>query len=131
MTPHIDGLAKRGVLFRRAYCQAPSCNPSRTSVLTGLRPSTSGVYGNNDIWRDALPTPVTLPQRFMRSGYEVLGGGKTFHAPQNDAASWRYYFNFPGFHNPPDKPVNGLESGHFDWSPVAAEDPRDRRHASR
>ena len=43
ITPNIDGLARRGVTFTRAYCQAPSCNPSRTSLMTGLRPSTSAI----------------------------------------------------------------------------------------
>jgi arylsulfatase A-like enzyme len=43
-TPNIDALATRGTLFSNAHCQAPLCNPSRTSVMTGLRPSTTGVY---------------------------------------------------------------------------------------
>src|SRR3712207_923828 len=52
-TPHIDRLAKRGVLFTRAYCAAPVCNPSRTALMTGLRPSTTGVYENRHPWRQA------------------------------------------------------------------------------
>jgi arylsulfatase A-like enzyme len=123
VTPNIDGLANRGVAFRRAYCQAPMCNPSRTSLLTGLRPTTSGVYQNGDAWRDALPTAVTLPKHFMLHGYEVLGGGKIFHGNQNDAVSWEYYYNFEGFLRPPGAPVNGIpNAGHFDWSPLAVED---------
>src|SRR5262245_66305734 len=43
-TPHIDRLARRGTLFSNAHCQAPLCNPSRSSLLTGLRPSTTGIY---------------------------------------------------------------------------------------
>ena len=42
-TPHIDALAKRGTLFTNAHCQAPLCNPSRSSLMTGLRPSTTGI----------------------------------------------------------------------------------------
>lgn len=121
-TPNIDRLAKRGVAFRRAYCQAPACNPSRASVMSGIRPSTSGCYQNADVWRDAMPQAVTLPKHFMLHGYQVLGGGKTFHSTQNDAASWEYYFNPPGFIGPPERPVNGLNKGHFDWSPIEAED---------
>ena len=115
-TPNLNKLAARGVTFSRAYCQAPSCNPSRSSLMTGLRPSTTGIYGNGEVWRRALPDAVTLPQHFMLHGYEVLGGGKTFHGPQNEAASWEAYFQFKGFLHPPTKPANGIpKTGHFDW----------------
>src|SRR6188768_3396415 len=60
-TPNIDKLAKQGMNFTRAYCPAPICNPSRTALLTGVRPSTSGVYQNWEPWRRALPNAVTLP----------------------------------------------------------------------
>ena len=60
-TPNLDRLAKRGVLFTRAYCAAPSCNPSRASLTTGILPSTSGVYHNSQPWRPAMPKAVTLP----------------------------------------------------------------------
>ncbi|MBI1357132.1 MAG: sulfatase-like hydrolase/transferase [Acidobacteria bacterium] len=122
LTPNIDRLAQRGVLFRAAYCQAPSCNPSRASLLTGIRPSTSGVYQNNDVWRDAMPLATTLPQHFQLHGYEVLGGGKIFHGPMNEAQSWDYYYNPPGFLHPGDEPVNGLDMGHFDWGPLQVDD---------
>ena len=122
-TPNIDGLARRGVNFRRAYCQAPMCNPSRTSLMTGLRPSTTGVYQNNDLWRDGAPDAVTLPQHFMREDYAVLGGGKIYHGSQNDAPSWQAYYNFEGFLSPPRTPVNGIpNAGHFDWSPLDVKD---------
>ena len=75
-TPNLDRLASRGVVFERAYCAAPACNPSRAALLTGIRPSTSGVYHNPQPWRAAMPDAVTLPQHFMAAGYEVLGGGK-------------------------------------------------------
>src|SRR4026207_2042862 len=71
-TPNIDKLAKQGMNFTRAYCPAPVCNPSRTALLTGVRPSTSGVYQNWEPWRRALPKAVTLPQYFMANGYEVV-----------------------------------------------------------
>ena len=65
-TPNIDRLAKRGVLFTNAHCQAPICNPSRVSLLTGVRPSTSGVYDLNQPLRGApaLKGAVTLPANF-------------------------------------------------------------------
>ena len=122
LTPNIDALAGRGVAFRRAYCQAPMCNPSRASLMTGIRPSTSGCYQNNDVWRDALPDAVTMPQHFMQQGYEALGGGKIYHSNQNEARSWNYYFTTKGYLAPDEFPVNGLDRAHFDWSPIDAED---------
>src|SRR3954471_1538764 len=63
-TPNIDGLAARGVNFRRAYCAAPVCNPSRASLMTGLRPPTHGVYENQQPMRQSpvLKDAVTLTQ---------------------------------------------------------------------
>ncbi len=125
VTPNLQRIAERGVTFTRAYCQAPSCNPSRASLMTGLRPSTTGIYGNSDAWRSTVPDAVTLPQHFMLHGYEVLGGGKTFHGPQNEAASWEAYYQFRGFLHPPKTPVNGIPgTAHFDWSAIDA-DPGD------
>src|SRR5277367_6310571 len=65
-TPNIDRLAARGTLFVNAHCQAPLCNPSRSSVMTGLRPSTTGIYGLLPGIRDvdALKDHITLPQYF-------------------------------------------------------------------
>ena len=70
---------RRGALFTHAYCQAPACNPSRASLMTGLLPSTSGVYLNSQPWRGALPDAVTLPQHFMKHGYWAGGAGKIYH----------------------------------------------------
>ncbi|TWU63203.1 sulfatase [Crateriforma conspicua] len=78
-TPHLKRLAKRGVLFTRAYCVSPACNPSRAATWTGLRPSTTGVYGNKSDWRQAVPSRRTIMQQFMAAGYDVRGAGKVFH----------------------------------------------------
>ncbi len=80
-TPHLDALAKRGTLFTNAHCQAPVCNPSRTSVMTGLRPSTTGVYGLAPWFRTVkeLKTLVTLPQHFAKAGYKTYTVGKIYH----------------------------------------------------
>ena len=78
-TPNLERLARRGVTFSRAYCISPACNPSRVATLTGLWPSTSGVYGNRSDWRHALPDRPTIMQRFRRAGYWVRGAGKVFH----------------------------------------------------
>ncbi|HEX6985056.1 MAG TPA: sulfatase, partial [Planctomycetaceae bacterium] len=80
-TPHMDALAARGTTFTNAHCQAPLSNPSRTSLLTGLRPSTTGVYALDAWFRDdgRFRDLVTLPQHFMRNGYHVATTGKVFH----------------------------------------------------
>ncbi len=89
-TPNIDKLASRGTLFKNAYCQAPICGPSRASLMTGLRPSTTGIYGminddrikeDNAVTRDI----IFLPEYFGRQGYHTMGVGKLFHqhAPES------------------------------------------------
>ena len=78
-TPNIDALAGRGTLFNRAYCQFPVCNPSRSSILTGLRPDAIGVHDNNAYFRNNLPDAVTLPQHFKIHGYHTLAIGKIMH----------------------------------------------------
>lgn len=78
-TPNIDKLAKRGLLFTRAYPSSPMCNPSRVALWTGKRPSTTGAYGQYVQWDDTRVETVTMMQRFRNAGYRVLGGGKIFH----------------------------------------------------
>src|SRR5690606_8990800 len=77
-----DRLAARGMLFTNAHCAAPLCNPSRTAVMTGRHPTTSGVFGNSHDWRTepSLAGVVTLPMHFKNEGYFTAGGGKLFHA---------------------------------------------------
>ena len=79
VTPHIDRLAASGTLFTNAHCPSPLCAPSRAAVLTGLFPSTSGIYGNQHWWFPNLPEVDSLPQRFRDAGYTTLGAGKIFH----------------------------------------------------
>src|ERR1051325_507172 len=87
-TPNIDRLARRGVRFERAYCQFPLCNPSRTSLLTGRQPNTTGVVDNRTYFRDDHPDFVTLPQHFKQSGYVTARTGKIFHGGIDDTENW-------------------------------------------
>jgi arylsulfatase A-like enzyme len=122
-TPNLDRLASRGRAFTRAYCAAPACNPSRTAALTGRRPSTTGVYHNNQPWRPVLKDAVTLPQHFAAAGYRVAGGGKIFHNSFDDPASWPERFPVRRNPEPDDRPVNGIAgAAHFDWGPLDVPD---------
>lgn len=78
-TPNIDQLAKRGVLFTNAHCVSPICGPSRASVLTGMRPETTGVYHNRGKYTDYVPDAVTFPEHFRANGYRALAAGKVNH----------------------------------------------------
>ncbi len=122
-TPHLDALAGRGLVFDRAYCASPSCNPSRTALLTGLRPTTTGVYTNRDPWREVLPDVVTLPEHFSKAGYRVLGGGKIFHGRFKEPKAWDEYFATGPSPKPKVRPANGIpKAGHFDWAPLPVGD---------
>lgn len=88
VTPNIDRLASRGLVFNRAYCQVAVCNPSRASLMTGLRPDTLGVWTLPIHFREAKPDAVTLPQWLRRSGYKAVSHGKIFHNPTPDPQSW-------------------------------------------
>ncbi|MEZ6096553.1 MAG: sulfatase [Pirellulaceae bacterium] len=88
VTPNLDRLAASGVLFERAYCQVAVCNPSRASLMTGLRPDTLGVWTLPIHFREAKPDAVTLPQWLRQFGYTAVSHGKIFHNPTPDPQSW-------------------------------------------
>lgn len=94
-TPNIDRLAARGVTFTRANCAAPVCNPSRAALMSGLRPSTSGVYDNGQNWKPVIGTELTLTMQFLKAGYDVFGAGKIYHASAHREGEWTDYFT-PG-----------------------------------
>jgi len=91
-TPHIDALASRGTLFTNAHCNGVLCNPSRTSIMLGLRPSTTGIYGLLPWFRDVpeFADLATLPQHFANHGYRTLTAGKVHHAWRKPSAGEKH-----------------------------------------
>lgn len=124
LTPHMDRLAAQGVSFTNAQVQAPLCNPSRTSFLTGLRPTTTGIYALNPWFRE-LPEYknwVTMPQYFEKHGYVTMTTGKTYHdayppgPDRKDGPEFSKWGFHGGFFPRPEQPFVP-ETGHplVDW----------------
>ena len=121
-TPNIDALAARGVLFADAHCQAPLCNPSRSSIMTGLRPSTTGIYGLKPGIRDveSLKDHVTLPQYFGSQGYFTFTCGKVYHdgsiKPKDRPREFQVWGPAPGMPLPKEKFVHTpMDIRAMDW----------------
>jgi len=142
VTPNMDALARRGMRFANAHCNYALCNPSRTSMLTGLLPSSSGVFGNEQDWRRsvAVAGKPTLPSYFKENGWLTAAGGKVFHAnhggPEGRLAGWHggrrgfeedgaWLLRFPkaGVQIPrlpvaTGRNFNGLDIWHWDWGGI-------------
>ncbi len=146
ITPNIDRLADRGVLFTHAHTPSPLCNPSRVATMTGLFPSSTGVYLNRDERTDLIPDAELMMGTFMDQGFRVMGAGKILHAgvPKlrtggqrlPEATPWwlarplleRRYgpwdeYSFrrrdPG---PAQKPANGPDPHEMDWAALDIDD---------
>ncbi len=132
-TPNFDRLAASGVLFKNAYCPAPSCNPSRTAVLSGVPPHRSGLYQNTQKLREVMPQAELMPRWFSRHGYWSAGSGKLLHYVI-DPQSWDDYFPaktndnpFPRTIDPPKRPLNLPREGPWqypetDWAALDVTD---------
>ncbi|MEZ6129112.1 MAG: sulfatase [Planctomycetaceae bacterium] len=91
ITPNLDRLAGWGVSFQHAYCAAPACNPSRAALMSGMRPSTTGVYHNPNDYRPHIPSEQTLNVHFRSQGYRVTGAGKIYHGAFERLGDWDDY----------------------------------------
>lgn len=149
-TPNIDALAARGMLFTNANTVATACLPSRTALLTGVSPFTSGIYEQRGDWRTepGLRNLPTLPRYFRDNGYRTFGAGKIFHAHtyggpegfegQQDVTAWDAFYpsigrQLPDEMRPPrslprgageyaEPRSAGRQWGNFDWRPIVTED---------
>ena len=106
ITPNFDRLASKGVVFDRVYNQVPVCFPSRHSILTSLRPDTTGII----TWTDAqMPFVDSLSSILIRQGYYSSGIGKLFHHARNktsDYNSGRWDGNWYKYQNSEGKFMN-------------------------
>lgn len=127
-TPHLDRLAERGVRFDRAYAQYPVCNPSRTSLLTGLRCEQTGITGNADFFRDVMPDVVTLPQLLREGGWTTHSFGKIYHAANTGESlrpkwldigkSWDKASVGPPKAEKPQGEIRNLTGGRLPWCEI-------------
>ena len=91
VTPNLDRLASWGVSFANAYCAAPACNPSRAALMSGMRPSTTGIYHNRDDYKPQIKPEQTLNSHFRANGYRVTGAGKIYHGGGGRLTEWDDY----------------------------------------
>lgn len=136
-TPNLDRLAARGVRFERAYCQFPLCGPSRNSLLTGLYPNSTGILRNAEIFRQTIPTQISLPQAFRLQGYFAARIGKLYHynVPNSigtnghdDPGSWELELNPAGVDRLEEEPhiftlTPGQFGGTLSWYASPRSDP--------
>lgn len=124
ITPNLNALAARGVLFTNAQCASPICHGSRTAILTGVAPYRSGVYHNQDRLRNSplLDSHPTISEQFSSSGYVSVGSGKLFHRAHPEA--WSDYYPSLTEQRPedpvPPSRINGItdRGKNFDWGPL-------------
>jgi arylsulfatase A-like enzyme len=129
ITPNLDRLASHSLNFTSAHCAAPLCNPARAAILTGRRPSSTGVYTNGQSYHGSkvLANVVTLNQHFKDNGYLTLGCGKIYH---NTLGAFADNNGWDDYGKPEDayelsgpKPLAGAAANaHFDWGPTKTGD---------
>lgn len=143
ITPNVDRLAARGMLFTNASCAASVCNPSRAAVMSGLRPFTTGIYENATPLQTQIPAEhLTLPRYFRKHGYSAHGSGKIYHdqiggQPHDDFdhyhfwnehyREWGWELGFSRFPDPepakrPVAKITSKTKRNFDFGPIAGDE---------
>jgi arylsulfatase A-like enzyme len=129
-TPNIDRFASSGVAFTKAYCTAPACNPSRASLMSGQRPSTTGCYLNEQNWRPGIKQDKLLNSQFVKAGYNVYGAGKIYHGAADRGGDWTDYFAGEDGRSNPEDGNDGVGSLRFGKLSIHDEDMPDYRVVS-
>ncbi|WP_063745026.1 sulfatase [Flexithrix dorotheae] len=125
-TPNMDKLAGQSLVFTNAHCAASVCNPSRAAIMSGIRPTTSGILGNKDKIRSSalLKDAVMLNQWFQENGYFTLSRGKIYHTPIVEKEAWDLWSPVSGNYGKPKTKEAGKEfsglptaeySGNLNW----------------
>ncbi len=96
-SPHIDRLAEEGVLFKRAYCQVPTCGASRASLFSGLRPTPNRFLTAKSSVDEEAGDVIDLAGYFKQHGYYTVSNGKIHHSPKDRADSWDEVFRPNGY----------------------------------
>lgn len=107
-SPNIDRIAARGIVFDKAYTQQAVCSPSRTAIMTGLRPDITKVWDLDTHFRPAQPDCITLPQHFKANGYRCEALGKIYHKGHEDGRSWTAPHWYPF--------GRSVDTDHVDWN---------------
>jgi len=123
ITPNIDRLAQRGVLFTNAHSPGTDSNAARTAIFTGMHPATTGIYRGDANYRDYYPELTTMSQYFMRLRYQVLGSGPLLHRP--DIYSWQTERYVPNDKELVTRQLSGLDFGpNFDFGSLDVSETR-------
>lgn len=120
-TPNMDRLAAQSTVFRRAYCNAPVCNASRASAMSGLTPQQTGVFDNNTSIENSNPGAIYFPKHLAANGYEQKLIGKIYHVPSSPVAQ-AVPAEPPATNKTCGATIKDHPEAYFDWAPLDVED---------
>ena len=88
LSPNIDALAEKGVMFTNAYCNVPVCGASRASMLTGMLPTKNRFLDYKTFVETEVPEAVTVPELLKNNGYTTISNGKIYHHLDDRDSDW-------------------------------------------